>query len=152
THAVQAAHERLTVTLPGRTLKAGEKVPLTVRLAGAATPDWRVWLRSLDEVDYRELTWREGMLEVPGDLCGIYLLKVTPEVQPWQRGNPPEYQARTWIEVKARGDQAMSSTGTLSIWTTSRRSRFAQGETIPLQVQSRSSNSQQVTTVKLRLI
>lgn len=130
-----AEHERLTASFPARRWQSNTSVPLTIQLAGRQAkqaPSWRIWLRSLDEIDYRELTWREGKVEVPGDLCGIYVVKISPEITPWQRGEASEYLLRTWVEIRP-GD----ATGTLSVWTTTRRSRFGAGEPIEGLVQLR---------------
>ncbi len=69
----------------------------------AECPRFRVWARPFHDVDYRELALEGGKLQVPSDLAGLYLIKVTPETQPLLCGTPPEYMVRTVVEIRQPG-------------------------------------------------
>src|SRR5262249_49799101 len=101
---VHAQAERMKVRLEERTWTVGEFVTQTLEIEleprSVKAPTWRVWLRSLDENDYQELRWRDGRVRVPDDLGGVYLLRVSPEVRPWQGGTNPEYLIQTWVEIR----------------------------------------------------
>lgn len=145
--AVHAQAERLRVRLEGRTWEAGGKAGLKVELdpKTVRAPAWRVWLRSLDEADDRELAWKGGAVQVPEGLGGLYLLRVSPEVRPWSGGTPPEYLVRTWVNVRQP-----KTRGTLSIWTG--RTRFARGEVVPVTVLLRAKGETKAEKVTLKLI
>jgi hypothetical protein len=127
-HAVQAQHERLRVTLASREWTAGESAALKAELEGGKAPRWRAWLRSLDETDDVELTWKDGRVEVPKGLGGVYLLTVSPDVSAWRGGERAEHSLRTWVTVRKKG-----ADGVLSVWARG-RTRFARGEEVPLTV------------------
>src|SRR5262249_40904638 len=104
--SVSSDHERLTVSFSGEVWTAGEEAPFRVRLTAgerALTPQWHVWARPVGALDYREWPLRGDRVKVPAEAAGVYQVKVTPELQPWLRGAAPEYQVRTWVEVRQPG-------------------------------------------------
>lgn len=125
---IEARHQRLTVTIPDRVWQAGGEVPFSAALTGdegIAAPRFRVWARPFGELEYRELTPAGGKLRVPSDWSGVYLLKVTPEVVPWQREERSDYGIWTWIEVRRK-----DAKGSISVWAEHNRTAFARGEAI----------------------
>ncbi|MEX1017574.1 MAG: PQQ-binding-like beta-propeller repeat protein [Phycisphaeraceae bacterium] len=125
-------HERLVVTYPDRVWTAGERVPFDIRFTPgrrAVSPRWRVWLRPFNSLDYRELEVVDGHVRVPEGLGGVYQVKVSPEVQPWQRGEATEYLVRDAVEVRAAG-----AVGSATVLMPGGRMHFAQGEPAPFTV------------------
>lgn len=151
--AVSTEHERLTATLDGDVWTAGRAVPCRVRLtAGERTlsPHWRVWARSFAALDYREFPLKDGAIEVPADCAGFYLVKVTPEVWPWQRGAASDYIVRTVVEIRQPGAK-----GSATILTPDNRSHFGRGEDIPFTVAVRlggAAESGQAVKLTVRLV
>jgi outer membrane protein assembly factor BamB len=130
---VQTDHERLRVTFDGEVWTAGKAVPLRVHLtAGTRTlaPRWRVWARPLAGLDYREFPLRGESVRVPADCAGLYLVKVTPEVLPWQRyGAATSYLVRTVVEIRQPGTK-----GSATVLTPDNRTHFGRGEAVPFTV------------------
>lgn len=129
---VHTDHERLTVTFDGDTWTAGKAVPVRITLrAGdrSFSPRWRAWARPFASLDYREFPIRDGAVQVPEDAVGLYLVKFTPEVQPWQRGSPSDYLVRTVVEVRRPGTK-----GSATVLTPDNRSHFGRGEEVPFTV------------------
>jgi outer membrane protein assembly factor BamB len=148
--ATSIDHERLAVSFPDRVWIAGADVPFKVKLTGAkgdVAPRWRVWARPLGSLDYREFTVEGGRLKVPTDCAGIYQVKLTPELQPWQRGVPPAYGVRTWVDIRAK-----DARGSATVWTESLRDSFGRGETIRCLVQLRGKEVPAAMFVTLRLL
>jgi outer membrane protein assembly factor BamB len=145
---VASNHERLTVTYPSEPWTAGEAIDVKIDFHAPqrnVNPQWRVWIRPLHTLAYRELPIENGRLHVPDDLGGIHQVKITPETQPWERGTPSEYLVRAWIEVRAPGAK-----GSLSVLTLSNRVHYARGEEIPLSVLARGKDTAPIeATVKL---
>jgi|GEM_PF-722519 len=141
-------HERLVVSYPESIWTAGERVPFSITFDSGArdvAPAWRVWLRSINDLDYRELIVRDGHVQVPQDLGGVSLLKVSPEVEPWERGKASEYLVRGWIEIRQPDHQ-----GSLNVWTQNGRNYFARGEEISVSLLARRKDSTPVeVTVQL---
>jgi outer membrane protein assembly factor BamB len=143
---VSSDHARLTVTFPDGPWTAGREVPFRVALAGPhRAPRWRVWARPPSDVDYRELPLAGGRLRVPEVLAGVYQVRVTPEVRPWQGGAEPEYQVRAWVEVRQPG-----TTGTVTVMTSGNRVAFGRGEEVPYWVRVRGKAPPASVTVQLR--
>lgn len=143
-------HERLKVTLPDGPWTAGTAVPIAVALTAPGRPPaprWRVWARPSACLDYREFPQTDGQLRVPAECAGIYQLKVTPELNPWQQGNVAEYQARTWIEIRQPNTK-----GTVSVWTPENRVYYGRGEEIPFHVSVRSADAGKPVALQLRLL
>jgi hypothetical protein len=130
--AIASSYEKLTVTYPREVWTAGERLDFSIAHDDPihhAKPQWRVWARGLSTPDYEEWKIENGKLLVPQGAAGIYQIKVTPEVQPWQRGAASEYLVRSWIEVRAP-----NSKGTANVFTADNRAYFARGEKIPFSV------------------
>jgi outer membrane protein assembly factor BamB len=145
----ESEHERLAMTYPNEVWTTGEAVPLKIDFdaaGGAVKPRWRVWLRPMDFLDYQELKIEDGKVTLPQNIGGgIYQIKVTSEVSPWQRGVAPEYLVRSWIELRAPG-----SKGTLNAMTPKNRAFYGRGEEIPFSILARTAASTPVSaTVKL---
>lgn len=135
---VTAKHERFTATFPTDVWIAGQAVPFEIRFdAGSnkVAPRWRVWARPIETTAYRELTIRDGLLEVPSDCAGLWQIKVTPETQPLQHNAESEYVVRTWVEIRKP-----DAKGSVTVLTPENRVHFARGEEIPVSVISRGSN------------
>jgi outer membrane protein assembly factor BamB len=148
--ATSIDHERFVISFPDRVWTGGTEVPFDVKLTGAkgdATPKWRVWARPLGSLDYREFAVVGGKLKVPADCAGIYQIKVTPELQPWQRGLPSAYGVRAWVDIRTAGAR-----GSATVWTESLRDSFARGEAIRCLVQLRGKELKDVKFVTLRLL
>jgi hypothetical protein len=125
-------HERLAVDFGKNVWTAGEAVDFRIDFAAPGReirPRWRVWAAPFGTADYRELTLAGGKLQVPADLAGLYKLKVSPEVQPVQRGTASEYIVRTIVEVRRPG-----ATGSAAVVTAMNRMAFGRGEEIPFSV------------------
>jgi len=147
---VSIEHERLSVTYPSDVWTAGAAVPfqLTFETSGkTAGPHWHVWARPFADTEYRELPLVDGQLQVPADAAGLYLLKVTPEVQPWQRDRESEYLVTSFVEVRAKG-----SKGTANVLTPGYRLTFRRGEAIPVKVLLRGADAAMPATVNVRLM
>jgi hypothetical protein len=128
-NVVVLEHERLAISFPRSVWTAGEAVPFAISFtAGSRSvhPSWRVWARPLHGVDYRELEAKQGELRVPADLAGLVQLKVTPEVQPVQKGRASEYLVQTVVLVRRAGTQAA-----VAVVTAENRTHYARGEEIP---------------------
>src|SRR5262249_43343285 len=94
---VRTDHERRSVTMDGDVWTSGRAVPLRIQLTAgerALSPRWRVWARPFASLDYREFPIKEGAVQVPADAAGLYLVKITSEVQPWQRLSPADHLVR----------------------------------------------------------
>lgn len=122
-------HERLAISFPRNVWTAGEPVPFTLSFSAGSRsvkPAWKVWARPLHGVDYRELELKEGALRVPADLAGLVQIKVTPELQPVQKGRASEYLVQAVVEVRRAGAK-----GTVAVVTADNRTHYARGEEIP---------------------
>jgi outer membrane protein assembly factor BamB len=129
---VSADHERLTVTFAPDVWTAGKSVPLGIRLTAgerSLAPRWRVWARPFASLDYREFALEGGAVQVPPEAAGLYLVKITPEVQPWQRGSGPTYMVRTVVEVRQPGTK-----GSATVLTPDNRAHYGRGEEVPFAV------------------
>ncbi|HEV3029332.1 MAG TPA: PQQ-binding-like beta-propeller repeat protein, partial [Planctomycetota bacterium] len=129
---VRIDHERLAISFPRSTWISGERVPFNLDFtAGGRTtkPSWKVWLRPLHSTEYRQAVVKDGSLQVPPDLVGLIQLKVTPELQPVQKGRASEYLVRTVVEIRRPGDGPAAA-----VLVPENRSFFARGEDIPFSV------------------
>ena len=147
---VNADVNRLSVSYPEEIWQAGQALPFTISFddAGQHTaPHWRVWARPLAGGPYRELARQGGMLQVPTDFAGLYLVKVSPEVVPELRGTASEYQVQATVEVRQPG-----STGTASVFTPNNRLYYGRGEAIPFTVILRGAASNLPTGISVRLL
>ena len=127
-NVVIAEFERLAVSYPSEIWTAGEKIPFTIEFNAygrKVAPRWRVWARPVAALDYRELPVVEGALQVPDDYAGLYRIKVTPELHPWQRGEASEYLVQAFIEVRTPNTR-----GTASVLTPDNRQYYGRGEAI----------------------
>ena len=125
-------HERLAVDFAGDVWTAGEPVEFRIDFVAPGRqvrPHWRVWAAPFGTADYRELALADGKLQVPADLAGLYKLKVSPEVQPVQRGTASEYLVRTTVEVRKAGAK-----GAAAVVTAFGRAAYGRGEAIPFSV------------------
>jgi outer membrane protein assembly factor BamB len=143
-------HERLTVTFPGEVWTAGQAVPFDIQLTAGERklrPHWRVWARTLGALDYREFKLADGKLQVPADAAGILQVKVTPELDPWQRGAASEYLVRTWVEVRQPGMR-----GSVCVATPGNRTWYGRGEEVPFAVLVRTAAGDKPAQVAVRLL
>jgi outer membrane protein assembly factor BamB len=148
-HSVMADHERFTVTYATNVWTAGQPLPFSVTLDGggrATAPQWRVWARPLAALDYRELKWSGGNLDVPADLAGLYRVKVTPETQPLELGGRSEYLLQSIVEIRPP-----DSRGALAVLTPDGRQHYGQGETVPCSILLRSPEKDLSVPVALTL-
>jgi outer membrane protein assembly factor BamB len=131
-NVVAMDHERLAISFPRAVWTAGESVPFTITFSPgirAIKPMWRVWARPLQSIEYRELEMKDGSLQVPPDVAGLVQIKVTPELQPIQKGRASEYLVQTVVEVRRAGAKALAA-----VITPDNRTHFARGEEIPFSV------------------
>ena len=125
--------ETLRVTFPSRVWTAGEDIPFSIDFDSAeraVRPQWRVWARPMESLEYREFSFTDGRLTIPEDCSGLFVIKVTPEIAPWQHSPlASEYMARGWVEIRAPGTR-----GTATVCTQENRVYFSQGEVIPFAI------------------
>jgi outer membrane protein assembly factor BamB len=146
-HVVSIEHEKLTVTFPSLVWTAGQRSPLRIEFVPASIrPHWRVWAATFGTADWRELSYTNGEVQIPDDFAGLYVLKISPEVQPRESGQTAEYVVREVIEVRQPGRQ-----GTVNVFTPSNRTPFGRGEEIPASVLVRTAG-EQPRAVALRLV
>src|SRR5262249_31656241 len=107
-------------------------------------PRWRVWARPFASLDYRELPLKDGAIQVPADCAGLYLVKVTPEVAPWQRGAASEHSVRAVVEVRQGGTK-----GSATVLTPDSRAHYGRGEEAPFRVAVRGAEKAVPLTVRL---
>ena len=139
-NVVSMDHERLAVTFPRVVWTAGESIPFRIDFAsGARTiqPGWRIWIRPLHGTAYRELPLKDGSIRVPDDVAGLIQVKVSPEIQPIQKGRASEYLVQTVVEV--RRPVAAAS---VAVVTPGNRTHFARGETIPFSIHGREARGE----------
>jgi hypothetical protein len=144
-NVVEARHERLAVSYPSDVWTAGSTLPFGIEFTSSssgAAPQWRVWARNVGALNWHELPWQSGKLVVPENFGGLYQIKVTPEVQPWQRGAAPEYIVQSWVEVLRP-----NSIGTLNVFTPCNRTFYGAGEAIPFTVLLRGTAANGVSSV-----
>jgi hypothetical protein len=147
---VSTDHERLSVTFDGDVWAAGQAVPVQIKLtAGERTlsPRWRVWARPFASLDYREFPVQGGAVQVPADAAGLYLIKVTPEVRPWQHLSPSDYLVRAVVEVRQPGTK-----GSATVLTPDNRTHYGRGEEIPFVVAVRGTEAGKAVTLTVRLL
>src|SRR5262249_36382495 len=147
---VSTDHERLTATFEGDVWTAGQSVPLRVTLTAGErtlTPRWRVWARPFASLDYREFSLKDGAMQVPADAAGLYLVKITPEVRPWQRLSPSDYPVRAVGEVRQPDTK-----GSATVLTPDNRSHYGRGEEIPFTVTLRASEPEKNVKLTVRLL
>ncbi len=148
--AVSIDHERLTVSLPSGAWTAGSRVDFKIEFDSGPRrikPIWRVWARPFGALDYRELTVADGKLQVPADFAGLYQLKVTPEVTPWQQGiGTSEYKVSKLVEVRSPG-----AVGSVAAATAGNRVWFGRGEEIPFSILLRATKLPQNAEVSVTL-
>jgi WD40 repeat protein len=140
-------YEKLTMTFPGYVWFTGQPVSLRLSFAPAdIQPRWRVWATTFGTADWRELPFSNGQVQVPGDLAGLYHVKVTPEVQSWERGRASEYVVRAVVEVRRPGQA-----GTVNVLTPGNQVSYAGGEDIPITVIRRTGEANPPSTAVLSL-
>ena len=147
---VSADHERLTVSFGDDVWTAGQSVPVKIKLtAGERTlsPRWRAWARPFASVDYREFPLKEGAIRVPADCCGLYLIKVTAEVQPWLRGATCDHLVRTVVEIRQPDTK-----GSATVLTADDRSHYGRGEEIPFRVAVRGALPEKAVALTVSLV
>jgi outer membrane protein assembly factor BamB len=147
---VSTNHERLRVTFDGDVWTAGRPVPVQITLtAGERTlsPRWRVWARPFASLAYREFPLRDGAVQVPGDAAGLYLVKFTPEVEPWQRGSASDYLVRAVVEVRKPGTK-----GSATMLTPDNRTHYGRGEEVPFVVALRGTEADKAVTLTVQLL
>ena len=76
----------------------------------------------------------------------MYRIKVTPELQPWQRGEAAEYLVQGIVEVRKA-----NTFGTASVMTQDNRIYYGRGETISGKIILRSAGAALPETLVLRL-
>src|SRR5262245_25401766 len=147
---VSTDHERLTVAFDGEVWTAGQAMPVRIRLTAgerSLSPRWRVWARPFASLDYREFPLKDGAVQMPADAGGLYLVKFTPEVQPWQRLSPSDYMVRTVVEVRQPGTK-----GSATVLTPDNRTHFGRSEEIPFTVAVRGSDAGKAVKLTVRLL
>jgi outer membrane protein assembly factor BamB len=147
---VSTDHEHLSVSFASDVWTAGQAVPVRIRLTAGKrllSPRWRIWARPFAALDYREFPLKDGAIQVPADCAGLYLVKVTPEVQPWLRGATCEHAVRTVVEIR----QPLTR-GTATVLTPDNRSHYGRGEEVPFRVVVRRPEADKPVLVTVRLM
>jgi len=93
------------------------------------------------------LALADDKVTVPDDLAGIYVLKVTPEVEPRQAAVASEYGVHAIVEIRKA-----DARGSVSVGTTDNRTHFGRGMDIPFTVTARSLDSIHDLPVTVRLL
>src|SRR5262249_35093922 len=88
-----------------------------------------------------------GAVQVPDDAAGPYLVKFTPEVEPWQRGSPPDYLVRAVVEVRQPGTK-----GSAAVLTPDNRTHYGRGEEVPFVVALRGAEADKTVTLTVQLL
>ncbi len=145
-HVVSIEYEKLTVTFPSLLWIAGERKPLGIEFVPAnIRPQWRVWAATFGTSDWHELPYANGEIQIPDEFAGLYILKISPEVQPQQSGQAAEYVVREVIEVRQPDCR-----GTVNVFTPWNRNPYGRGEAIPASVLVRTADAQpRAVTVRL---
>jgi outer membrane protein assembly factor BamB len=158
---VSTAHERLRVTFGSDVWTAGQPMPLQIRLTvpppispdpggkgeRVLSPNWRVWARPFSSLDYREFPLKEGAVQVPADAAGLYLVKITPELQPWQRLSASDYLVRAVVEVRQPDTK-----GSATVLTPDNRTHYGRGEEVPFVAAVRGVEFDKAVTLTVRLL
>jgi len=129
---------------------AGTKEPFKITFDSGihkANPKWNVWIRPFTSMGYRKLEQNaDGTISIPSDFGGVYFLKVTPELDPWQKGTESEYFISTVVEVRQP-----NAIGSVSIMTPENRGSYGRGEAIPVAVAVRTRETLPTSvTIELR--
>ena len=77
--------ERLALSFDHSVWTAGQAEPFRIEFGAGVqkvAPRWRVWIRPFGAPGFRELTLGMGTLNVPEDLAGLYVLRVSSETVP----------------------------------------------------------------------
>src|SRR5262249_48935724 len=98
-------------------------------------------------VDYREFALKEGTIHVPSDCCGLYLVKVTAEVQPWLRGAACEHGVRAVVEIRQPNTK-----GSATVLTADNRSHYGRGEEVPVRVVVRGAEAEKAVALTVSLV
>jgi RNA polymerase sigma factor (sigma-70 family) len=153
-NAVHVDHERLAARFPGEVWTAGRAHPFKIEFqaaGGNAAPRWRLWMRPLDVPEYRELKLANDQAEIPPEASGLYRIKLTPEVQPWERGLSAqvasEYQLQTVVEIRPA-----EAGGSVSVWTPGSRACYGQGEPVPFVAAARGAEKDRDVPATLKLL
>ncbi len=149
-NVVTTDHERLTVRYASDIWMAGQDLDFTIAFdAGGRVvkPQWRVWVKTFGDTDYRRLELAGDKLKVPLDLRGVCQVKVTPEAGPLVRGLSSEYQVQALVEVREMGTR-----GSASAFTENNRLWFGRGEDIPFAVAVRSDAAGQGPELRVSLM
>jgi hypothetical protein len=147
---VSAEHERVTASFGESVWTAGRSVPIRIKLTAgerALSPQWRVWARPVASLGYREFPIKDGAVQVPGDCAGFYLVKITPELQPWQHLSPSDYLVRTVVEIRQP-----DAKGSATVLTPDNRSHYGRGEKIPFVVTVQGAQADRLTVFTVRLL
>jgi outer membrane protein assembly factor BamB len=141
---VHTEHERLSVSFPADVWTAGKEILFRVRLTEAGgralKPRWRIYARPFASLDYRELPLEGDTLRVPRDAAGLYAIKVTPDVLPWQHLVGSKHEVRTVVEIRQPDTK-----GSATVLTANNRRDFGRGERIPFTVVVRGPEEVPVT-------
>jgi len=128
---VQADYDKLDVTYSNTVWTAGSVIPFTISFTpggGRSTsPNWQVWLRAYGQSDYTLCTWSNGQLTIPANLSGLYQLKVTAEVSPWNGFS--DYLVEDMVEIRPSG-----ALGSVSVLTPNNRLAYAAGDPVNFSV------------------
>ena len=146
---VPSDHQRLTVGMATDVWTAGQPMALTIEFDPGQhrdAPRWHVYARPFGAPGWRELIAADGRAEVPADFAGLYQVKITPEVTPWQQGPAPEYGVNTVVEVRAP-----DAKGTACVMTPDNRVWFGRDEDIPITVLVRSPEENRPREVTVQL-
>ncbi len=146
--SISIDHDQLTVQMDSEIWTAGEQLGFKIdfRNQRDMQPIWRIWIRRWEDTNYRELTWHDGKLQVPTDMAGLYLLKVSPEIQPIQSDQPSPYIAQTLVEIRQPDTH-----GSINVLTPLNRIHYSRGETIPFEVNVRTAEASMPSAVTITL-
>ena len=125
---VPADVETLTVRYESPVWTAGQPVPFEINFdpnTRATQPVFRVWYRPLGVPEFTELPRQGRTLTPPGDMRGLYQIRVTPDIH----GRVAESIVDGFVEVRSP-----ESIGSVSLFTPLNRFYYGTGEDIPVTV------------------
>ena len=149
--AVSIDKDTLSVTYARDVWTAGQPMPFTITFAPSQprpiAPAWRIWIRPYGTTDYREIKIAAGAVTVPSDATGLYNVRVSPESDPNERGEVPDYILQSVVDIRAP-----SGRGSASVVTPDNRIAYAAGEDIPFTIKLRGDSSAMPSDLTLKLV
>lgn len=140
---VEIDYEKIKVEFPQLTLFAGEEIPFKIDFYSKSdnkivNPEFHIYIKPLEGFEYKELVLKDGKIFMPDNLTGIYLLLITPDLNPVFQENR-EYSIATVIQIIGRDKK-----GTVNILTDSNRVFYGKGEPISFKIKVKGEKKEQL--------